>query len=313
LQKRLASNITSRYETQHAIVCLELADLDCRLTSQAPKLQELCRAMFLNVALPVQGHIFATRNERLWACFPSVRVAIKAIFKFLDEVTEHNYQAHREEQLITRIGLHYGPVLSNGKLVTGPNVDVTSQIAETADNGEILWSQTAFEQAPRITQAHSHVVSTLQMEGSTPGLAIYRLPWREVRGLPNSVYVEETGQEIPLPKQDIISFGRLDNLPGGTCANDVVLVHDDESVQLAISRWHFELRRLKEGYVLRTLSKQLTEVNGESVKTNKIVRIYTGSVVRLARVLTLHFRGPTQTSSARATVTVRGSASVVQS
>lgn len=312
LQKRLASSITTRFETQHAIVCLELADLDCRLTTQAPKLQELCRGMFLNVALPVQGHIFETRSDRLWACFPSVRIAIKAIFKFLDEITEHNYQAHREEQLITRIGLHYGPVLSNGKMVTGPNVDIAAQIVDTADNGEILWSQSAFEQAPRITQAHSHVVSTLQMEGSIPALAIYRLPWREVRGLPNSVYIEETGQEIPLPKQDIISFGRLDNLPGGTCANDVVLVHEDESVQLAISRWHFELRRLKEGYVLRSLSKQLTEVNGEAVKANKIVRIHTGTMVRLARVLTLHFRGPTQTSSARATVTVRGSASVVQ-
>jgi class 3 adenylate cyclase len=69
-----------------------------------------------------------------------VRHALRAIFRFVEVVTDHNYQAAREDQIVASVGLHYGPVLSNGRIVTGASVDVAARIAETAGPSEILLS-----------------------------------------------------------------------------------------------------------------------------------------------------------------------------
>lgn len=74
-------------------------------------------------------------------------------------------------------------------------------------------------------------------------LELYSLPWGDERGLASEVQIEESGELLALPAQDIIAFGRLDALVDGTRANDIVLTHPDRESQLAISRWHFELRR----------------------------------------------------------------------
>jgi predicted component of type VI protein secretion system len=59
-----------------------------------------------------------------------------------------------------------------------------------------------------------------------------------------------------------------------------------------ISRWHFELRRYPDGFVLRNISQGQTEVDGVPVPKGSELRIQVGSVVRVARVLTLTFLPP---------------------
>lgn len=304
LQNRIATVITARFETHCALVCVQLADLDFHLSSDEPGLQERCRAMLMQVATPLQGRIFASRSDQFQVSFSLMREAIKGIFAFLNALTEHNYNARREEQLIVRIGVHFGAVLSNGKLVTGGDVAVATRIADSADKSALLLSRRALEHAPRVTQAHCRLVSSIQVNDVGTQLEVYNLPWREARRLPNSVFIEETENEHVLPQQDVISFGRLDRLPDGSKANDIILVHTDEDAQLSISRWHFELRRIKQGYVLRALSSQLTEVDEQPISVGEEVPVRAGTVVCIARVMTLHFRGPRRTSSLLQTATV---------
>ncbi len=112
--------------------------------------------------------------------------------------------------------------------------------------------------------------------------------WRDRSLFPDSVRVEETGEELRLPPQDSITFGRLREADG-VAANDIVLALSDEAQTRKISRWHFELRRQPEGFVLRPVSDQITEVDGEVVQKGAQVPIKPGSVVRVARVATLRF------------------------
>ncbi|MCG8418177.1 MAG: FHA domain-containing protein [Proteobacteria bacterium] len=101
---------------------------------------------------------------------------------------------------------------------------------------------------------------------------------------------QNTGDEIVLPRQDTISFGRLDKLPDGTPANDIVITHSKP----VISRWHFELRRKPDGYYLRQLSPQTTEVDGKAVAKGDEAAIEPGSEVRLANEVFLQFGAPLQ-------------------
>jgi hypothetical protein len=119
----------------------------------------------------------------------------------------------------------------------------------------------------------------------------------QVRGALSSQFV--------LPSQDIIAFGRTDALVDGTRANDVVLTHPDREAQLAISRWHFVLRRTRRGHMLRSVSSQLTEVDGKLIEPGEEVQVRPGTTVRLAQVMTLRFLGSEQAHSARDAVTLQ--------
>jgi hypothetical protein len=250
---------------------------------------------------PHSGRIFATQGDSLRACYPSGKAALRAVLSFIDAVTDHNYHCAREDQILVSVGLHWGTVLTNGRLVTGPSVDVVARIAEVAGRGRLLLSQHALNQIPKVTQA----LCTPIAEAMGDDIELYSLPWGDERGLACKVWIEESGEQLSLPRQDIIAFGRLDALVDGTRANDIVLTHPDCEAQLAISRWHFELRRTRRGHMLRRVSSQLIEVDGRSIEPGEEVQIRPGTTVRLAQVMTLRFLGRERTHSSRDAVTLQ--------
>src|SRR5262249_12621256 len=100
------------------------------------------------------------------------------------------------------------------------------------------------------------------------------------------------GEIINLPANDTITFGRLQD-QNSIPANDIVLSLPDRAQSQQISRWQFELRRQPEGFVLRAMSDQVTEVDGLPVAKHAEVPIQPGSVVRVAQVITLEFLADT--------------------
>jgi hypothetical protein len=301
LQTQVRGTLTSRFESQQALVCVELADVEFRAGALESGLYKRCYALLGEASTPHNGRIFATQGDSLRACYPSGKAALRAVLSFIDAVTEHNYHSPREHQIVVAIGFHWGTVLTNGRLVTGPLVDAVARIAEAAGPSRILLSQHALNQIPRVTQALCAPVS----DSIGDGIELYTLPWSDERSLVCKVRIEESGGVLVLPGQDTIAFGRLDALVDGTRANDIVLTHPDPEAQLAISRWHFELRRTRRGHVLRRVSTQLTEVDGRAIEAGEEALVRPGTAVRLAQVMTLQFLGSEQGHSVRDAVTLQ--------
>ena len=89
---------------------------------------------------------------------------------------------------------------------------------------------------------HCHPIGTRELKGVAQPVDLLELDWRDPAAFPRRVLIEETEEQIALPQQDIVSFGRLHE-PDGARANDIVLIHPDPARSRQISRWHFELRR----------------------------------------------------------------------
>jgi class 3 adenylate cyclase len=104
------------------------------------------------VSAPSSGRIFATQGDSLRACYPSSKEALRAALASLDAVTDQNYQRAREDQIVVSIGLHWGTVLTNGKLVTGPAVSAVARIAEVAGSSQLVMSQHALHRIPKVMQ-----------------------------------------------------------------------------------------------------------------------------------------------------------------
>ena len=112
--------------------------------------------------------------------------------------------------------------------------------------------------------------------------------WSDTKRFPTAVIIEETGEQISLPPQALLTFGRLREI-NGIKANDIALVHKDPTLARQVSRWHFELRRMPEGLILRSVSVRPTDVNGIAMGKGEEAIITPGSLVRLSGVLTLRF------------------------
>jgi hypothetical protein len=300
LQDQVRGALASRFESQQALLCVELAEVDFRASLPDSGVHRRCQALLDEVSAPHSGRIFGTQGG-LRACYPSSKEALRAALSFIDAVTDHNYRSPREDQIVVAIGLHWGTVLTNGKLVTGPAVSAVVRIAEVAVSSQLLLSQHALHRIPKVTQALCMPVA----ESIGDELELYSLPWGDERGLARQVWVEESKEQFALPSQDIIAFGRLDALADGTRANDIVLTHPDREAQLAISRWHFELRRTRRGHILRTVSSQPTEVDGRALQPGEEAQVRPGTTVRLAQVMTLKFLGSEQSYSPRDAVTLQ--------
>jgi hypothetical protein len=301
LQTHVRGALASRFESQQALVSIELAEVDFRASVPESGVRGRCHGLLDEASAPHSGRIFAAQGDSFRACYPSSKAALRAVLSFIDAVTDHNYHCAREDQIVVSIGLHWGIVLTNGRLVTGPAVGAVARIAEVAGSSQLLLSQHALHRIPKVTQA----LCTPVAESIGDELELYSLPWGDERGLACKVRIEESGEQLVLPIQDIIAFGRLDALADGTRANDIVLTHPDREAQLAISRWHFELRRTRRGHMLRTVSTQRTEVDGKAIEPGGEAQVRPGTTVRLAQVMTLRFVGSEQAYSPRDAVTLQ--------
>lgn len=240
---------------------------------------------------PHKGWIVDTAGDGAFCCFPTMEDAATALGDFFRLLCEDNYLRPAQEELAVRCGLHWGEVLTDGVLVSGESVHLCSRVGQIGEGREIRITREALMELSSAFKLRCTTLPSAQLKGIAGPVDLFRLEWQAQGKVVVSIRVQETGEEIPLPSRDTISFGRFsgdERKPG----NDVVLAHPDPEATLAISRYHFELRRGVNGFKLRALSRGLTEVDGESVAPGAAALVLPGSVVRVAKTLTLLFFGP---------------------
>jgi len=236
-----------------------------------------------------QGRIVDTAGDGAFMVFPTAEAAAAAFIELQTTISDDNLTRPREHQLQLRLGLHWGSVLTDGQHVTGEAVNLASRVTASAAPGEIRLTMDVFRSfSNTFYRLSSRVLGPVALKGIFRPVELLSLHWRDRNIYPDSVRIRETGWQVRLPPQDTISFGRLQENEG-VAANDVVLAMTEVADTLKISRWQFELRRYPDGFRLRPVSEQLTEVDGLPVARGMEVPIKPGTLVRVARVATLEF------------------------
>jgi hypothetical protein len=255
----------------------------------------------LNQVLPAgQGRIVDTAGDGAFLCFPAVEGAAESLITLDKLVTADNAPRPRKQHLRLRIGLHWGRVLTDGDKVTGDAVNLTSRVAGTARAGELRLTREAFHELSTNMRILCTPQPPVEVKGVSRPIELMVMDWRDPFLFPDRVAIQETREELELPHLDTIAFGRLKDAEG-TQANDVALIHPDPQKAMKVSRWHFELRRQADGFVLHQISEAPTEVDGESVGKGGRVRVRQNTVVKVGGVITLVFKGRPAKKSAETT------------
>jgi class 3 adenylate cyclase len=241
-------------------------------------------------ATEAQGRIVDAVGDGVFCVFPGADAGVRGIVAFQQAMARENAARAREHQLAVRIGMHWGSVLTDGEMVTGDSVHVAARVARAAEPGAVYLSRQVFLEFGPELRLLCHPIGTRELKGVAQPVDLLELDWRDPAAFPRRVLIEETSEQLALPQQDIVSFGRLQEHAGGR-ANDIVLVHPESDRTRQISRWHFELRRVPDGLMLRTLSEGLTTIDGLRVEKGVDVPVRSGTRIGVANTLTLRLAG----------------------
>ena len=243
----------------------------------------------LRASLPLgQGRIVDTAGDGAFAVFADVEGAVSSLIQFERQLSLQNATYAREHQLLIRAGLNFGQVLTDGEAVSGDAVNLAARVSGSAQSGEIRITDSAFRELAPQRRLLCRGLGQVELKGISAPVALLALRWRDESRFPARLRVMQTGEELAIPPMDTISFGRLGD-HGGVQANDIVLSMPDRKKGLRVSRWHFELRRQPEGFLLRSVTDQSTEVDGVEVQRGQDVALRPDSKVVLAGVMTLEF------------------------
>ncbi|MCC6128752.1 MAG: adenylate/guanylate cyclase domain-containing protein [Acidobacteria bacterium] len=239
-----------------------------------------------------EGRIVDTAGDGAFSVFPSALASAEAIVALQRDIAADNIGRERDHHLSVRAGLHWGSVLTDGVVVTGDAVNLCARVASSAQPGEIRMTKDTFLELSPELRRRCEPLAPGNFKGIPEPVPLMKLPWIvDTALLPDRVRIEETHEVIKLPQQETISFGRLKE-KGGVQINDIVLSLPDPVLRQQISRWQFELRRVGDGMVLRSVSDRPTEVDGTHAAKGADIPVRGGSVVRIVGVMTITLLSP---------------------
>jgi len=300
LQNQLSATLSRRFERPAALVFSDIVGSTtyfAQLGDEAGhRLQQRHFDMLSESISGTEGKIVDTVGDGALLCFANVEGAVRALLQFKQLMRRASFDISPTHQWDTRIGLHWGTILTDLHVVAGDAVNLCAKITATAHPGQILLSQPTFHEMPSRFRLACRPLGPVQIPSTSHSIEVMELVWKDLLVIPSVVYMEETGRSVPFPDQPVVSFGRLATVNGAR-ANDVVLELPDPHATHQISRWHFEVLREPDGLALHALSNNLTEVDGKPLRKGERARISLGSQVCVSNVMTLKFLAQTTPSS----------------
>ena len=293
LQDRLSQELKRRFEKHLALGFSDIVGSTSyfeRFGDEAGRTLQQRHFDLAQLALEAHGgRIVDTAGDGIFMAFPDADAAAGTFIALQRGISTDNLTRSREQQLEIRVGFHAGSVLTDGNHVTGDAVNLAARVAGTSTPGEIRLTREAFNDLRGAYRFASRPLGAATVKGVSQPIDLLALAWLDASLYPDTIRIQETKVEIPMPAKDVITFGRLAET-GGAAGNDVVLaLAGDEQQTRKISRWHFELRRYPDGFKLRQLSDQVTEVDGQPIVKGGEAPIRSGTLVRVGRAATLEF------------------------
>ena len=300
LQNELQQELTRRFECSLALVFSDIVGSTSYFSrfgdAAGRQLQQLHMDLLSACIVPTGGRIADTAGDGAFIAFPNATAAVNGIIAFEGLMARANETRNHQHQLLVRIGVHWGTVLSDGVAVSGDSVNLCARVCASAGVGEVRLTRAVFDELGREHRLSCRSIGETPLHGFDSPLELLVFEWRDESQFPRGVLIEETSEQVSLPRKDVVTFGRLRD-HNGTRANDIVLGHPDPELARQISRWHFELRRSEHGMHLMALSDSVTTVDGRDVARGQAVAVRAGTRICIADVLTLVLLGPDQRSS----------------
>src|SRR5690349_17545013 len=127
LREQIGEEITRKFERRVALAFSDVVgstNYFARFGDRAGRaLQQRHIDMLQDELAATSGRIVDTAGDGAFLCFPTADQAIEALSKLQTKLVEWNSSRASEHHLLVRIGIHFGPALTDGTVVTGDSVN----------------------------------------------------------------------------------------------------------------------------------------------------------------------------------------------
>ena len=121
------------------------------------------------------GRVINTWGDGVFAEFPSVVEALRAAIDVQNELAGYNTATETEKQMLFRIGLNLGDVISDGNDLYGDGVNIAARLQSRAVAGGIVISNTVYDQVRNKVAVGFDFLGQLDVkniEGGIPSYAV---------------------------------------------------------------------------------------------------------------------------------------------
>ena len=290
LQDTLSRALVHRFEKKVALAFSDVVGSTpyfARFGDEAGrKLQQRHVDLVQSAVSKYGGRIVDTAGDGAFLCFPVLDQAVRALMSMQETIAIDNDSRAVEHRLRVRCGVHFGPALTDGSLVSGDSVNFCSRVATSCDAGELRLSSAAFAELTEIGLRFRCLwLEPNELKSVQLPVELFALDWRDPQRFPSTLRFDD-GEVVPIPRLDVVRFGRLRD-QDGQIANEIILTPPEEEDRHRISRWHFELHLRSTGYVLRSVSSAPTELDGVPLAKGEERPVRPGNRIRVGDVMTI--------------------------
>src|SRR5262249_21712334 len=130
------------------------------------------------------GRIVDTAGDGAFLCFPSVGAAVQTLIAFQRARVEADALIGVGRGLVTRIGVHWGQVLTDGVIVAGDAVNLCARLTAVARPHAIVLTKAAFLELPSADRLRCHALPRVTLAGVPATLEVVELEWRDTARFP---------------------------------------------------------------------------------------------------------------------------------
>ncbi len=205
LQNELSEIVVRRFKTTLALLFSDIVkstEYFVRFGNEAGrKLQQRHFDLLEQIVLKHGGRIVDTAGDGGFSCFATAEQAAEASVQLQLALCKENINREREHQLLVRIGIHYGTVLTDNVLVAGDAVNLCARVAASGEGAGIRLTREAFAELAGARRVCCRALAPVKLRGIPRPVPTLVLEWRDPKLFPAAFRIEETSSVCPLPSQ----------------------------------------------------------------------------------------------------------------
>jgi class 3 adenylate cyclase len=198
LREHLSEEITRKFEHRLALAFSDVVgstNYFARFGDRAGRALQQRHIDMLQEELPATaGRIVDTAGDGAFLCFPTADQALQALSNLHVKLVEWNASRAPEHHLLVRVGIHFGPALTDGTVVTGDSVNLCARVTATAEASSIRVTKAAYMELASAQRLRCKALASVELKGIANPVEILEYQWRAPVTFPTAVLVEETGQ-----------------------------------------------------------------------------------------------------------------------
>jgi adenylate cyclase len=141
----------------------------------AKAIVEHCLTRLTEIVQQHEGQVIKVMGDEIMALFSHADRTVQAACQMQENITQ--YATANDLQLGLRIGLNFGPIITENDDIFGMTVNAAARMVAFAKSGQILTSKETVQALSSSLQAQTRPMERIPSPGNTGRIGVYQIIW----------------------------------------------------------------------------------------------------------------------------------------